>query len=161
MTITPNPAAGFLADFVREAGRLPRQSGAPDDRERKAGNALRAFRRRLASGQLDPALRAWLDETIPGWEKENTRPAACGMRGVRRFEARVRAVQRFQLKWGRLPSASGTEPGEAALGVFLRNHRQAACGRGTTSWNPRKDALLGRMVPGWDLRPTRELAMCG
>lgn len=153
MTATPRwmTSAATLATYVRTTGRLPRQSGAASEEEQRAGTLLRRYRQLLNAGQMKPELEAWLHESVPGWKDDNTRREARGMRGTRVFEARVRAVARFAKHWGRLPSASGATQNEKALGVFLRNQRQAAKGKGTASWTLAKRVRLDQMVPGWDL----------
>ena len=149
--------ASVLLNYVRRHGQLPRQSGnerGPE--ESKAGNILKGLRRRAqGSGDREglPAdLRAWLDRNVAGWQSDNARPAARGMRGHRDFAMQVRKVKRFAFRNGQFPSAGSSDPREAALGRFLRNHRQALRGANTTtSWNESKERMLDRHVPGWDL----------
>lgn len=154
MTPTPKwiPAARVLADFISRMNALPRQSGATDPEEIRAGNALRTFRRMRVGGTLDAELGAWLDANAPGWGDENTRPAARGMRGSRSFEAKALAAKRFIAAHGRFPSSASDNQQEAVLGVFLRNCRQASKGKGTVSWTASKRLRLDRMVPGWGER---------
>lgn len=152
MNATPSwaPSASILADYYTHNGRLPRQSGADTVVEQKAGNVLRALRRRLAEGDVDADLLAWLNVNVPGWMQENTRVKARGMRGRRSFENQVACVRRFVIRHGHLPSAIGTKDRERELGVFLRNLRQAAQGKGTVAWTDAKARLLNRLVPGWN-----------
>lgn len=142
--------ARLLADFVSTNNRLPVQSGSTDPVEKRAGNILRRFRRSAAAKELEPEVRTWLDENVTGWMSDNTRPTARGMRGRRTFAAEVAATVVFARRHGRLPSATGNARRERELGVFLRNHRQAARGKGTTSWTPSKHSKLDRMLPGWN-----------
>lgn len=153
MTSTPawELPARVLAEFVAQTNRLPRQSGSDTDVEKKAGNILRTFRSKLSSNALDPELHAWLDEHIEGWASDNTRPKARRIRGRRSFAGQALAVGRFRHRYGHLPSAAGSKAREKELGTWLRNHRQAAKGKGTTSWTPSKRRVLDRTVPGWDL----------
>lgn len=139
-----------LADFVSRTGRLPRQSGANDDLEVKAGNVLRALRRKLAAGTLEDDARAWLNTNVPQWASDNTRPSSRGMRSRRTFAAQVMSVHRFYTRHGMLPSPSGKEQRERQLGQFLGNHRMAAIGKGTASWTESKRLMLDRLAPGWD-----------
>lgn len=156
MNITPawEFPANTLADFVSRTGRLPRQSGSDSDVEKRAGNILRRFRRALTQNELDADLRAWLDIHVPGWMEDNTRVAARGMRGRRSFAGQAAAISRFRARHGHLPSPAGSKQRERELGVFLRNHRQAAKGKGTTSWTVGKHLHLDRVIPGWDTNAT-------
>ena len=151
-----------LVEYVRSHGRLPRQSGNDrDEAERVAGNLLRTLRRRAqAEGKagMDAKLRTLLDQTIPNWLTDEVRPAARGMRGIRTFEAQVYKAHRFMQRHNRLPSAASFDPREAAIGRFLRNHRQAVQGRGTASWSATKERLLDKLVPGWDLGTRARMA---
>jgi len=149
-----------LVEFVQKYGRLPKQSGAdlPVDEE-KAGNILRALRRRARTGERFTAeLVAYLNENVPGWLTENIRPAARGMRAMHAFKHQAYQAHRFYERHGKLPSARSASSREAALGRFLRNHRQAVAGRGTTSWTPQKERLLDKLLPGWDLGLRTRLA---
>lgn len=144
--------ARALADYVTQTSRLPRQSGADNDVEIKAGNILRRFRRMLSQNEMDADLRAWLDQNIPAWSSENTRPAARGMRGQRTFPGQARRIAHFYRRTGRMPSSTSPVQRERELGIFLVNHRQAAKGKGTTSWSDSKRQHLDRVIPGWERR---------
>src|SRR5690554_1267065 len=111
MNIAPTwvQPASFLAEYVTRHGRLPLQSGSDDAVERKAGNILRALRRRDADNSMGADLRAWLNENVEGWNDENVRVNARGMRGRRSFAAQVAATKRFVIRHGHLPSAAGTK----------------------------------------------------
>lgn len=157
---TPVPTwqkpADALIGYVNEHKRMPRQSGDRPEAEFDAGNTLRGFRQRVkATGRmaLAPELVAYLDKNLPGWRVDGSRPAAAGMRGTTRFDVWCLRGSRFLKKNGRLPSGRSADSAEVALYVFLRNHRQAMKGKGTTSWNDAKLNRLNRMVPGWDLEP--------
>jgi hypothetical protein len=148
----------LLAAFWNEHGRLPRQSG-PDrtEEEARAGNVLRWVRRRYVSLRkpLDRQLLAYLNRNVPGWATDGVRPASRGMRGKTTFTRSAHQVETFVDRHGRLPTAKGAHPNERVLGRWLNNQRQAAKGKGTGAWTPAKQALLDRLVSGWDV-PARE-----
>lgn len=151
------PTAQTLVAYYQAHGRLPRQTGFDDATEKEAGNILRVLRRRAAGEtgkDIEPEMRAFLDEHVPGWLTDNVRPAARGMRGRTSFEARVRALHLFRAKnptsW---PSARSADVKEVRLAVWLRNQRSAAKGKGTAALTLQRRLRLDRTVPGWDLQP--------
>ena len=128
---------------------------------RRPSNHRRQLRRLLAQGEMGADVRAWLDENVTGWNDENTRPAARGMRGKRTFAGQVRRIATFRARNRRMPSSTSEVQSERELGTFLVNHRQAAKGKGTTAWSESKRAHLDRALPGWDRRGGMKPAAVG
>src|SRR5690606_8194315 len=87
---------------------------------------------------------------VPGWETDNARPSARKLRSIRTHSQQALSVARFVAKNDRFPAASSHSKRERRLGIWLRNQRQAAKGKGTICWTAVKQNRMDRMIPGWE-----------
>jgi hypothetical protein len=131
-----------LAAFVKENGRMPRQSGGGRE-ETSLGRWLHAQRSNVDKGKLDPRQRAALG-ALGAWESPYK-----ARREEARFPERLRALAAFQARKKRLPSyRNRDDDDERALGIWLHTLRQAA---GEDRLPDSFRRALDQSIPGWNL----------
>ena len=146
-----------LRQFRVANGRLPVQCDASDPAERGLGNFLRTQRRALTlylrgerGGTVEARVRH-LDDHVPGWRTESTKPARVVAPNLD-FEVRVRQCAQFiNLHDGRHPRLDAADTTERTLAHFLVNLRQAKRGRGTVVWNATRGEVIDAAIPDWDM----------
>jgi hypothetical protein len=132
-----------LVSFVRDHGRMPRQSGG-DEAETALGRWLHAQRGKVTKGTLELRQRAALD-AVGAWDSDRR-----AGRDAKEFPARLVELIEFRAEHRRWPSylaRAGTVAEERALGVWLYRLREAALQGKLTEYTR---GVLDRQVPGWN-----------
>lgn len=129
-----------LTAYVRENGRMPRQTGG-DTAETALGRWLHAQRGKVNKGTLGARQRAALD-AIGAWDSDRRHD-----RDLARLPDQLRALVVFRTRHKRWPTyMNRADAQERALGTWLYTVRQAA--RENRLPEPIRQAL-DEQAPGW------------